>query len=182
MLNKLKKDNKGFTIIEVMIVLAIAGLILLIVFLAVPALQRNSRNTARKNDASRIATSYNNVVTNNNGTVPSASDSTQVSAILNDAGTLAQYSLTANAGGSTCALNSGNLTVCAPTASGSVNALSSGDGVTIVEHATCGNLSNNGATPPVSDYTFTYSAGSREAAVMYTLEGGAGNTVGCLSE
>ena len=40
MLNKLKKSDKdGFTIIEVMIVLAIAGLILLIVFLAVPALQ-----------------------------------------------------------------------------------------------------------------------------------------------
>ncbi|HPW47952.1 MAG TPA: prepilin-type N-terminal cleavage/methylation domain-containing protein, partial [Candidatus Saccharibacteria bacterium] len=36
-----KKDQKGFTIIEVLIVLAIAALILLIVFLAVPALQRN---------------------------------------------------------------------------------------------------------------------------------------------
>src|SRR5258708_36141034 len=52
MLNKLKlsKSQKGFTIIEVMIVLVIAGLILLIVFLAVPALQRNARNTHRKSD------------------------------------------------------------------------------------------------------------------------------------
>lgn len=48
MLNKIKKDNKGFTIIEVLIVLAIAGLILLVVFLAVPALQRQSRNTQLK--------------------------------------------------------------------------------------------------------------------------------------
>ena len=48
MLSKLKKSNQGFTIIEVMIVLAIAGLILLIVFLAVPALQRNGRNTTKK--------------------------------------------------------------------------------------------------------------------------------------
>lgn len=43
--------NSGFTIIEVLVVLAIAGLILMILFLAVPALQRNSRNNARKNDA-----------------------------------------------------------------------------------------------------------------------------------
>lgn len=56
MLHKLKnRKQEGFTIIEVLIVLAIAGLIILIVLLAVPALQRNSRNTAMKNDASAVA-------------------------------------------------------------------------------------------------------------------------------
>jgi prepilin-type N-terminal cleavage/methylation domain-containing protein len=49
------RQQHGFTIIEVMIVLAIAGLILLIVFLAVPALQRNARNTQRRNDAGQIS-------------------------------------------------------------------------------------------------------------------------------
>jgi len=49
-----QRKESGFTIIEVLIVLAIAGLILLIVFLAVPALQRNSRNTAIKNDAQNV--------------------------------------------------------------------------------------------------------------------------------
>ena len=49
-LTKGERKASGFTIIEVLIVLAIAGLILLIVFLAVPALQRNSRNTAIKSD------------------------------------------------------------------------------------------------------------------------------------
>jgi prepilin-type N-terminal cleavage/methylation domain-containing protein len=49
-----KSKQSGFTIVEVMIVIAIAGLIMLIVFLAVPALQRNSRNTQRKNDASKL--------------------------------------------------------------------------------------------------------------------------------
>lgn len=49
-----RKASSGFTIIEVLIVLAIAGLILLIVFLAVPALQRNSRNTAIKNDVQNV--------------------------------------------------------------------------------------------------------------------------------
>jgi prepilin-type N-terminal cleavage/methylation domain-containing protein len=41
-----QKREAGFTIIEVLIVLAIAALILLIVFLAVPALQRNARNNS----------------------------------------------------------------------------------------------------------------------------------------
>jgi prepilin-type N-terminal cleavage/methylation domain-containing protein len=63
------KDQKGFTIIEVLIVLAIAGLILLIVFLAVPALQRNSRNTQRKTDIGRIGSAATTVIANSNGNV-----------------------------------------------------------------------------------------------------------------
>ena len=43
--------KNGFTIIEVMIVLAIAALILLILFLVVPTVQRNARNLSRKHDA-----------------------------------------------------------------------------------------------------------------------------------
>ena len=35
------EDKKGFTIVETLIVLAIIGAIMLVVFLAVPALQRN---------------------------------------------------------------------------------------------------------------------------------------------
>jgi prepilin-type N-terminal cleavage/methylation domain-containing protein len=64
------KDQKGFTIIEVLIVLAIAGLILLIVFLAVPALQRNSRNTQRKNDVQNILGGLSEYVNNNSGQLP----------------------------------------------------------------------------------------------------------------
>ncbi|MEK7599451.1 MAG: type II secretion system protein [Patescibacteria group bacterium] len=72
MLNKLKKlqqqkSSEGFTIIEVMIVLAIAGLIILIVLLAVPALQRNSRNTAIKNDASAVAAAISTYASDNDG-------------------------------------------------------------------------------------------------------------------
>lgn len=73
MLNNIKKrnsDQKGFTIIEVLIVLAIAGLILLIVFLAVPALQRSSRNTQRKNDASSVGSAVANFISNNGGSLP----------------------------------------------------------------------------------------------------------------
>jgi prepilin-type N-terminal cleavage/methylation domain-containing protein len=68
MLSRLQsKKEQGFTIIEVLIVLAIAGLIMLIVFLAVPALQRNQRNNARNADASRVAASITECLANRNG-------------------------------------------------------------------------------------------------------------------
>ncbi|MBA3758302.1 type II secretion system protein [Candidatus Saccharibacteria bacterium] len=71
MLSKLQtKKEEGFTIIEVLIVLAIAGLILLIVFLAVPALQRNSRNTATKNDAQNVLGGVSEYAGANNGAIP----------------------------------------------------------------------------------------------------------------
>jgi prepilin-type N-terminal cleavage/methylation domain-containing protein len=70
MLKKLK-SSKGFTIIEVLIVLAIAGLIILIVLLAVPALQRNGRNTATKNDATALAGAISEYRSNNDGGNPS---------------------------------------------------------------------------------------------------------------
>ncbi|MDO4271420.1 MAG: type II secretion system protein [Candidatus Saccharibacteria bacterium] len=50
-----KHYQRGFTIIEVALVLAIGALIFLVVFLAVPALQRNQRNDARKRDQSIVA-------------------------------------------------------------------------------------------------------------------------------
>ncbi len=77
-MKNITKDNKGFTIIEVLIVLAIAGLIMLVVFLAVPALQRNSRNTQRKSDVSALAGAVQEYAANNGGaplttaTVPTA--------------------------------------------------------------------------------------------------------------
>lgn len=66
-----QKRQAGFTIIEVMIVLAIAAVILLIVLLAVPALQRNSRNTQRTNDAAQVAAAINTCLANQNGAIAS---------------------------------------------------------------------------------------------------------------
>lgn len=62
--------QKGFTIIEVVLVLAIAGLIFLMVFIALPALQRSQRDTQRKNDLGRAITAVNNYQSNNRGTPP----------------------------------------------------------------------------------------------------------------
>lgn len=72
MKNKLKRENNGFTIIEVTIVLAIAGLIMAIVFVAVPALQRNSRNTQRRADASHLAGLISEYASNHAGQLPTA--------------------------------------------------------------------------------------------------------------
>ena len=51
MKKEIKKFNKGFTIIEVVLVLAIAGLIFLMVFIALPALQSSQRNTQREQES-----------------------------------------------------------------------------------------------------------------------------------
>lgn len=67
-----KQQQSGFTIIEVVLVLAIAGLIFLMVFIALPALQRNQRDTQRKNDLSRAQTAVNNYQSNNRGKLPAS--------------------------------------------------------------------------------------------------------------
>lgn len=77
-----KRKDSGFTIIEVLIVLAIAGLILLVVFLAVPSLQRNSRNTTRKNEVAAILGGVNEWTNNNNGALPGTS-AEQTAALAN---------------------------------------------------------------------------------------------------
>lgn len=63
-------SKKGFTIIEVVLVLAIAALIFLMVFIALPALGRSQRDTQRKEDLSRMATAITNYQSNNGGSNP----------------------------------------------------------------------------------------------------------------
>ena len=65
-----QRGNNGFTIIEVVLVLAIAGLIFLMVFIALPALQRNQRDTARKGDMGRLSTAIVNYSNSNRGNLP----------------------------------------------------------------------------------------------------------------
>lgn len=65
-----RTNKNGFTIIEVVLVLAIAALIFLMIFVALPALQRGQANNARKNDAATIAAAINTYRTNKNGQLP----------------------------------------------------------------------------------------------------------------
>ena len=69
---KIHQKEKGFTIIEVVLVLAIAALIFLMVFIALPALQRSQRDTQRKSDLARILTEISNYSSNNRGDVPTS--------------------------------------------------------------------------------------------------------------
>lgn len=72
-MKKIKKQE-GFTLIEVMIVIAIAGLIMVVALIAIPQLQRNQRNNARQSIASRVVTELGNYAGNNNGEVLDSTD------------------------------------------------------------------------------------------------------------
>ena len=114
MLNTIKKTNtrksgEGFTIIEVMIVLAIAALIILIVLLAIPALKRSSRNTSIKSDASALAAGIGDFQSNNNGASPTKFVDTNGSVSIQNAtistGATAQIQSATTINGSTTGAN-----------------------------------------------------------------------------
>lgn len=64
------KNRKGFTLIEIVIVLAIAALILVIVFLAVNGAQVARRNDGRKDVTNRALAGFTAWQSNHNGTNP----------------------------------------------------------------------------------------------------------------
>lgn len=140
--------EKGFTIIEVVLVLAIAGLIFLMVFIALPALQRNQRDTARKNDVSVVAAAVSSYTSNNRGAFPTTGN---LSSYLND---LSDNSPKAN------------VTVASPVpAAGSTVTIADGS-ITVYQGRTCGASTNANQT---------LSAGTtRQFAVVTKLESGDG--------
>lgn len=69
------QSARGFTIIEVVLVLAIAGLILLMVFVALPSLQRGQRDAQRKSDLTRISVQMTQYLTSTRGAIPTSDDS-----------------------------------------------------------------------------------------------------------
>lgn len=173
MLKQLKQRNQGFTIVETLIVLGIAGMIMLVVFLAVPSLQRNQRNTARRTDASRIAAAANEFVTNNSsGTLPSTT--VHSGAILTTAGNLSGFgTITAQAADAVpCAIGSfatGRLTICT-SATVTFTAPAAGqEGLILATGAQC---NGSGAISTGS---------ARQMAVLYSQETSGAPTFGCLN-
>ncbi len=69
-MSKQELKQKGFTIIEVVLVLAIAALIFLMVFIALPALQRNTRDQARKESVGKVASAITTYQSNKRGSQP----------------------------------------------------------------------------------------------------------------
>ncbi len=147
-----RKDQKGFTIIEVLIVLAIAGLILLIVFLAVPALQRNSRNTQVKNAAAGILGAVNEFENNNNGQVPTAV------AIAGD-GTVTVSSTAAGTTSSTAKVQGGYIA-----STGNAMPAATGTFVINLGHKCNGNAFDTASTPRAASIGFLIETGGGTAA------------------
>jgi len=151
-----RKRQEGFTLIEVMIVLAIAGLILLVVFLAVPALQRNARNTQRREDVGNILSAVSEYVSNNNGAVPTAVSG----------GTASAINIGAASGVNTVTVNLGyydasgtNITFAAGSSYGTPANATTTDTLVLITGAVC---AGNNAT--------NANASARSVVVIYTLE------------
>ncbi len=62
--------REGFTIIETLFVLAIAGIMLLLILYAIPTLNRSSKNNQRKQDATTILEAVSHYELNNSGNFP----------------------------------------------------------------------------------------------------------------
>ncbi len=156
--------KKGFTIIEVVLVLAIAGLIFLMVFVALPALQRSQRDTQRREDMSRFMSQLAQYQANNNGATPKGTDETAAQYKTAYTNFITNY---LRVGGDAFSDPNGKayaideVTICtsskceqksvaADTASGYIN---------VYTNATC-----NGEAPK-------YDAGARKIAITYKLEG-----------
>jgi prepilin-type N-terminal cleavage/methylation domain-containing protein len=75
------KSKKGFTIIEVVLVLAIAGLIFLMVFIALPNMQRTQRDRQKTQDYSALSSNITNYLSNNNGNLPGTCSPNQAGTI-----------------------------------------------------------------------------------------------------
>jgi prepilin-type N-terminal cleavage/methylation domain-containing protein len=71
MIKQIRKE-RGFTIIEVVLVLAIAGLIFLVVFLALPALQKSQRDTGRRQDVGKVVSGLQQYLSDNRNTWPTS--------------------------------------------------------------------------------------------------------------
>jgi prepilin-type N-terminal cleavage/methylation domain-containing protein len=98
-----QQKAKGFTIIEVVLVLAIAGLIFLMVFIALPALQRSQRDSARKTEVGTVVSSIQSYMSNNRNAIPTATQILQyvtgsTSATTLDSGTTVTVVQTSYAG------------------------------------------------------------------------------------
>jgi prepilin-type N-terminal cleavage/methylation domain-containing protein len=152
--------QQGFTIIEVLIVLAIAGLIMVVVFLAVPALQRSGRNNALNTNANSVLTAVGNYVSNNGGTLPTAVSLASNTATIGAAATN-QETAKVDTGVAAVSLNGTPITTAS--AIGTVQVIT---GTTAVCNSTGTGLSGTGSP--------------RSVVVLYVAEGGGGNILKCI--
>lgn len=160
-----KQKGEGFTIIEVVLVLAIAALILLMVFLALPALQRGQRDTQRKNDVSRLQSAITNYKSRNRGALPSTQAAWQSQVF----GTEASNSGLHNGGDAFADPSGGDYVAVVPTG-GDASSLSAGYNYS--DNTAVNMYVLMGATCDGENATGNISTTSRKVAIVKPLEGG----------
>jgi type II secretory pathway pseudopilin PulG len=69
---RLNKQQTGLTIVEILIVLAVIGLIMVVVFLSVGNLNRSHRNAQRSQDAQTLTDHVERYILDNRGNLPTA--------------------------------------------------------------------------------------------------------------
>ena len=160
------KSKKGFTIIEVVLVLAIAGLIFLMVFIALPNMQRSQRDTARRNDYAAFASNITNYLTNNNGSLPANCAASITDNAITGTGknVCNQPEKYVNTDGIDSAGKVYKISVKAYATNLAMNEMTKGDNpeIWLVKNAKCGD----------SQGTVTSSGGNRDYAVLGQLESG----------
>ena len=155
------KKQKGFTIIEVVLVLAIAGLIFLMVFIALPALQAGQRDTSRKNDVGIVTAAITTYTSNNRGSLPGTAN------LVTAVGNLSSYS-TVTIDGKEVA----NVEVKTSAEAGDAAIVPEDSKIIVVTGKVCG------AAGSMNTLTST-GATSRSFAVVTKLEAGGGKTYYC---
>ncbi|MFZ2560529.1 MAG: type II secretion system protein, partial [Candidatus Nanoperiomorbaceae bacterium] len=85
------RHSSGFTIIEVALVLAIAGLIFLVVFIAWPALQNSQRDAAKRQAVGRAAAAMQTYEVDNGGVITPVTNPTSGADYVNASNLAATY-------------------------------------------------------------------------------------------
>lgn len=151
-----ERKSRGFTIVETLIVLAIVGVMMVVVFLAVPALQRNSRNTQAKTEGNNIVAAVNEFISNSGGKLPSTTtDATNVLASSN-------------------VKNITSLTIAGQSGATAITSTSA----TVVTAAKCTAAVTSGGLKAPS--AVTTAGAARQFAVIYPMEDRAGDATGCI--
>lgn len=159
-----KQTNKGFTIIEVVLVLAIAGLIFLMVFVALPALQAGQRDGARKNDASTVLAAINTYVSGNRGAFPTTAQLTGTTAASGHTGF--------NTPGQFAKEVSSNTEAIRVQTAGSLTATVGNGEIVVTQRTTCGSTGTKNANN-VAVQTLVAGTNNQYTVTTY-LEGGGG--------
>jgi type II secretory pathway pseudopilin PulG len=180
-------SSAGFTIIETLIVLIIAGLFLLIVFEALPALARSSRNNQRKQDVQAILEVVSQYELNKSGDFPPDCGYSPFPACVGSGNLLQNASLSfynpltdlqtniqvynqqnTNSGGASYAID------LLPLPKQSIKSPNAGDQVNVYNYERCDTNGDGGAT--------SGSAGYNDVVALYAIESGSSAVSGVCQQ